>query len=184
MPEPFETSAQRFRRIHGKPDPRTANPRQRADDPVQREADRLRSTARWQRVRATILVADSGLCRACVGAGRALPALATEVDHIVPLQVLIIRGEAARAFDPSNLQPLCAACHDIKSAQDRVRYGPVVAAARTRPSPRSNRSTPGASSSPSAPGEGVVSELDRPLERALGVARNLPFESIRGHRGV
>jgi len=83
----------------------------RADTPEQREADRLRSTARWQRLRMVVLRREP-LCRACTDAGRTTPA--TEVDHLEPLQQRI-----DLAFVEANLQPLCRSCHMAKTAAER-----------------------------------------------------------------
>ena len=50
-------------------------------------------------------------------AGRAPPGLtepATQVDHIVGVALA-----PERAFDPTNLQPLCTVCHAWKSASER-----------------------------------------------------------------
>jgi len=72
---------------------------------------RVHGSARWQAVRARVL-RDEPLCRACAQAGRS--ELATQVDHVVPLAV-----DLDRAFDPTNLQPLCTPCHAAKSAAER-----------------------------------------------------------------
>jgi len=72
---------------------------------------RVHGSARWQAVRARVL-RDEPLCRACAQAGRS--ELATQVDHVVPLAV-----DLDRAFDPTNLQPLCTPCHAAKSAAVR-----------------------------------------------------------------
>lgn len=131
MPSPFEKSGDRFRRIHGKPAGVSRSEQlTRADTPEQREADRLRSTARWQRVRMAVLVEADGLCALCVKQGRTPPEIATEVDHVVPLQRLIAQGRSGAhrpagvpdaAFDRANLQALCAKCHDRKTASERRR---------------------------------------------------------------
>ncbi len=89
---------------------------QRADTPEQREADRLRSSARWRQVRALVLGREP-MCRACKALGR--ERVATEVDHIEPLVVSVRAGRPLMAFTESNLQPLCEPCHDAKSAQER-----------------------------------------------------------------
>jgi len=90
----------------------------RADTPEQREADRMRSSRRWQALRALVLGKEP-MCRACAAAGR--ERAATEVDHIEPLVVSIRAGRPLMAFTESNLQPLCEPCHDAKSAEERSR---------------------------------------------------------------
>jgi 5-methylcytosine-specific restriction protein A len=76
---------------------------------------RIHGSARWQAVRAQVL-RDEPVCRECARLG--LTELATQVDHVVPLAVA-----PERAFDPTNCQPLCSACHARKSASDRRRTG-------------------------------------------------------------
>lgn len=61
------------------------------------------NTTQWQRLRALQLT-NEPCCRYCGQAGRVTPA--NVVDHIVP-----VRDDRERAFDPSNLQSLCASCH-------------------------------------------------------------------------
>lgn len=72
---------------------------------------RVHGSARWQAVRAQVLRAEP-LCRACARAGRT--ELATQVDHVVPLDV-----DLGRAFDPTNLAPTCTVCHAAKNAAER-----------------------------------------------------------------
>lgn len=86
-------------------------PAPRADTPEQREADRRRSSARWQRLRRIVLTREP-TCRLCRAEGRT--ELATQVDHIEPIQ-----RRPELAFVEANLQPLCRACHDAKSARER-----------------------------------------------------------------
>lgn len=74
-------------------------------------------TALWQRLRDQRL-RDEPLCRYCSEMGRVVAA--TVVDHIVPH-----RGERDLAFDPDNLQSLCAPCHD-RHAQVKDRGEPVA----------------------------------------------------------
>lgn len=64
--------------------------------------------AGWRRLREVILNAEP-LCRHCLARG--IPVPAAEVDHIVPLRD---GGDNSR----ENLQPLCALCHDRKTADD------------------------------------------------------------------
>lgn len=63
-------------------------------------------TQRWLRVRRRQLSREP-CCRRCADQG--VVRLAEQVDHIVPMS----RGGSA--FDPSNLQSLCAECHSYKS---------------------------------------------------------------------
>jgi 5-methylcytosine-specific restriction enzyme A len=67
----------------------------------------------WTRVRERLLAGEP-LCRACYSAG--LVTAAADVDHIVPL-----RAGGAR-LDESNLQPLCRACHRLKTQEDAGRW--------------------------------------------------------------
>lgn len=85
----------------------------RAYNLVQRDplTARIHGSARWQAVRAQVL-RDEPVCRACARLGLTEPA--TQVDHIVGVTVA-----PERAFDPTNLQPLCTACHAWKSALER-----------------------------------------------------------------
>ncbi|WP_414629057.1 HNH endonuclease [Streptomyces xanthochromogenes] len=66
------------------------------------------STRKWREFRAQRLAAEPQ-CRWC-SAKRSL-----EVDHITPL------SEGGSKWDPANVQTLCEACHEVKSAQDRRR---------------------------------------------------------------
>ena len=66
----------------------------------------------WRRLRKLVLSQDT-LCRTCSIAGRI--ALATVVDHIVP-----VKAGGAR-FDIANLQGLCVACHNRKTAIETAR---------------------------------------------------------------
>lgn len=68
-------------------------------------------TARWQRLRWSILVRDLFTCRMCrrvEGDTKQLVA-----DHVTPH-----RGDEALFWSPDNLQCLCKACHD--SAKQRI----------------------------------------------------------------
>lgn len=70
------------------------------------------NTARWQRLR-TLQLTTEPLCRYCSQAG--LVTRATAVDHITP-----VVQAPERAFDQSNLQALCASCHNrTKQAEER-----------------------------------------------------------------
>lgn len=94
-------------------------PRRRERTEVDREYDRRRGSAKargydatWRRLRGAVLAAEPR-CVRCLAAGRVR--LATEVDHIVPLD------QGGARLDPENLQPLCHSCHVQKTAEDRRR---------------------------------------------------------------
>jgi 5-methylcytosine-specific restriction endonuclease McrA len=59
---------------------------------------------RWPALRVAALRRDGFKCRACGASGR------LEIDHIEP-----VRTHPELAFDLSNLQALCAACHSRKT---------------------------------------------------------------------
>jgi 5-methylcytosine-specific restriction endonuclease McrA len=88
----------------------------RLSDPVQREADRLRSSGRWRRFRAWFL-ARNPLCAECGRAGRV--EAACEVDHVTPLRTLIASGGGQEGFAVDACQSLCKHCHVKKSALER-----------------------------------------------------------------
>lgn len=72
------------------------------------------STARWRRLRWSVLVRDLFACRRC---GR--PEADTSqlvADHVVPH-----RGDGALFWDETNLQCLCKRCHDtVKQQEERA----------------------------------------------------------------
>lgn len=70
----------------------------------------LLNCTRWRNLRNTYLVSQP-LCERCLQQGKTTPA--TEVHHIQPLENYINTPERmkALAYDPSNLQALCHACH-------------------------------------------------------------------------
>ncbi|MET5012162.1 HNH endonuclease signature motif containing protein, partial [Burkholderia pseudomallei] len=55
---------------------------------------------------------DGGLCQPCARADRVTPAVA--VDHIAP------KAEGG-TDDDDNLQSICKACHDVKTAAENQR---------------------------------------------------------------
>lgn len=69
-------------------------------------------TARWRRLRLAVLRAEP-LCRRCWTRDQR-PVPATDVDHVEPH-----RGDPRRFWRLGNLQPLCAACHWEKTAEER-----------------------------------------------------------------
>jgi 5-methylcytosine-specific restriction protein A len=69
-----------------------------------RHSKRVTSTKRWQAIRHAVLERDGWACVKC-GDRRRL-----ECDHIKP-----VRTHPALAFDPGNVQCLCASCHTKKT---------------------------------------------------------------------
>jgi len=57
------------------------------------------------------LLRQEPLCRLCLANGRLIPA--TIADHITPI------AQGGAIHDISNLQPVCAPCHQDKSNADR-----------------------------------------------------------------
>lgn len=78
---------------------------------------RVYDTARWERLRALQLT-NAPVCAYCERMG--VTTLATEVDHITP-----VRQAPSKAFELSNLQSLCKACH-AGAKQREERGGEVV----------------------------------------------------------
>lgn len=74
----------------------------RRDHP--RHSKRVTSTRRWQVLRMAVLERDRFRCRSCGARGR------LEIDHIKP-----VRAAPELAFDPTNCQALCPACHTRKT---------------------------------------------------------------------
>ena len=83
----------------------------RRSNPATRLAAAIRSSSRWQRVRALHLQREPN-CRHCKQEGKIKPA--KQVDHIVPVQ-----ARPDLAFSPNNLQSLCIHHHAVKSAHER-----------------------------------------------------------------
>jgi len=61
-------------------------------------------TTRWRKMRKLMLAAEP-LCREC-------RSIATVLDHIQPVR------DGGDAWQASNLQPLCSACHNSKSGKE------------------------------------------------------------------
>jgi 5-methylcytosine-specific restriction enzyme A len=76
--------------------------------------------ASWRALRLVVL-AEEPLCRACEAEGRV--EAATVVDHVVPLR-------AGGTHQRANLQPLCAACHGVKTAREDGGFGRASAGRR------------------------------------------------------
>ena len=84
------------------------------------EIRRARRSRRYRRWRRQLLAQGQSLCRLCQDEGRTVAA--AELDHIVP---------AARAperfWDVTNVQPVCRAHHEQKTAAE---HGPAETPAR------------------------------------------------------
>lgn len=77
-------------------------------------------TKRWKVLRHQILERDGWACVVC---GQRRGRL--EVDH-----VQAVRGAPERAFDPANLQTLCAPCHTRKTRIECGHPEPIQSPAR------------------------------------------------------
>ena len=76
---------------------------------------RLINTARWQRLRKSVLTARP-LCERCEVEGYTTPAC--EVHHRVPVESAITPREKEQLmFDPANLEALCHDCHVIRHTE-------------------------------------------------------------------
>ena len=84
-----------------------------------RHSKRVTATRRWQILRHAILERDGWACRSCGARGR------LEIDHIRP-----VRLAPDRAFDPANLQALCAPCHTRKTRIECGHPAPIQSPAR------------------------------------------------------
>lgn len=75
-------------------------------------ARRVRSSARWQKVRKLALARDRHLCVECLKRDRLTRA--TVVDHVV-----MLREAPHLAYVLSNLASLCSGCNARKNAEER-----------------------------------------------------------------
>jgi len=95
--------------------PNGAAPRWRDAD----DGGAFRKTARWQRLRWSILVRDRFTCQWDL-CGRVIADTSQLVaDHMVPARI-----DPSRKWDESNLRCLCAACHNgPRQVEERAIYG-------------------------------------------------------------
>lgn len=75
-----------------------------------REWRKLYGTARWQALRLAKLAADP-LCERCIRQESVVPA--TVVHHVEPH-----KGDRVLFFRPTNLESLCAPCHDGEAQRE------------------------------------------------------------------
>lgn len=71
-------------------------------------------TARWQRLRWSILLRDLFTCRRC---GLLADSPDLVADHVMPH-----RGDEEMFWDAGNLQCLCKACHDGEKQREERRH--------------------------------------------------------------
>ena len=92
---------------------------------MMREAvQKERTSWRYQHWRRRIL-AHEPLCRPCREAGFTVGAV--EIDHVVP-----IARAPERFWDENNVQPICRACHEAKTAAENRHETPDQAAWQKR----------------------------------------------------
>ena len=90
-------------------------PRHQPQRPDKRESAQwhwMYLTRQWRQELRPAQLLREPFCRVCARRGARTPA--TRVDHIQPH-----RGDWALFTDPNNLQSLCEACHNRKTAQER-----------------------------------------------------------------
>lgn len=86
------------------------------EEPQQRAKTAARGYgSRWQKARATYLK-HNPLCASCEARG--VLVVATVVDHIEPH-----KGDQAKFWNHDNWQPLCATCHNRKTASEDGAFG-------------------------------------------------------------
>jgi 5-methylcytosine-specific restriction protein A len=74
----------------------------------------------WEKIRKRILRRDCGLCQPCLHNGRYKPA--TQVDHIINKAAWKYRNGSLIGVDAEeNLQSICTACHETKTAEEAKR---------------------------------------------------------------
>jgi len=69
------------------------------------------ASAEWRKVRRFVIARANGLCEECTKQGRI--EAGKEVDHIIELSD-DNKHDWNIAYNPDNLQLLCAACHNVK----------------------------------------------------------------------
>lgn len=73
---------------------------------------RVYHSSRWRKLRLQVLLRDDYVCQEC--RRNSLYTLADVVDHIIEL-----RDDMGRAYDLSNLESLCHACHNSKTKDEK-----------------------------------------------------------------
>lgn len=118
-PSRSERAKARARRVHpGIRDGKSRDDnRRRQADPRQALAMKLRSTARWQRLRSLFLDAHP-FCAHCEQRG--VVRSSAQVDHVTALRRFHVELMEEACFDEANLQALCTECHAAKSARENA----------------------------------------------------------------
>ncbi len=81
--------------------------------------DNWYSNKQWRAIRMSVLASEPFCCM-CRQQGKLTAS--TVVDHIIPH-----RGDKQMFLDRANLQALCKACHDSKTAREDGGFGNAVA---------------------------------------------------------
>lgn len=81
-----------------------------------KEAAAFYKSKSWDLMRVEALRRDHGLCQCCLKEKEIT--YAEMVDHIIPIKI-----DWSLRLTLSNLQSLCNACHAIKTAEDKRKYG-------------------------------------------------------------
>ncbi|MCY8380123.1 HNH endonuclease signature motif containing protein [Bacillus haynesii] len=84
-------------------------------DQYRESAARRGYDSKWRKARQSYL-SKHPFCVSCMKEGRRVPA--TVVDHITPH-----KGDKKLFWDSSNWQPLCAPCHNRKTAKEDGGFG-------------------------------------------------------------
>ena len=81
-----------------------------------KEHTKFYNSTEWRELRRVVLEHSGGLCVKCMEFD--IVTKANVVDHIIPIE-----KDYTKRLDITNLQPLCHACHNKKTADDEVLYG-------------------------------------------------------------
>lgn len=81
-----------------------------------REQYKFYKTPQWKHLRQLVLDRDYSLCQYCKVRGRLTQG--NIVDHVVPIE-----ADANGMSDASNLVTCCKACHQAKTAWEKMYYG-------------------------------------------------------------
>lgn len=74
------------------------------------------SSSEWRKMRKVVMIKAGGLCISCMDMH--IVTNADVVDHIISVEI-----DYTKRLEESNLQPLCHACHNKKTAEDNINTG-------------------------------------------------------------